>query len=196
MENELRDVGLHSDGSFRFLIPATFKKSRDGKIEIEGVASIETPDLQGETLLLRGMDLNCFTVRGYFNDNHSRDTEGKVGVPTEARVIRDGSTQKAYVKGYRLDTPRAEGIVRLAEVLQKSGNTRRLGFSIEGKEKERDGRIVSKSRLKDIAFTFEPIHPEQVGAFPRNRWSQSSEYAYLSQHREKPVRPGRRRGVF
>ncbi len=182
MTTEIKDVGLHEDGSFRFQIPATFKKSKDGRVEIEGVASVETPDLQGETVLLRGMDLNYFTKRGFFNDNHTKETDGKVGVPTEARVIKDGNTHKLFVKGYMLDTPRAEGIVKLAEALNKSGNARQLGFSIEGKVRERDGRIVSKSWLKDIAITAEPIHPDTYLNIVKSLSAKIVEQGYIDEN--------------
>lgn len=150
-------LGLHSDGSFRFNIPATLVKSKDGKVFIEGVASVEKPDLQGETVILKGMDLGYFVKRGFFNDNHSKDTDAKVGIPTEANVVSEDGVHKLMVKGYMLDTPRAKAIIDLAESLEKSGSDRRLGFSVEGKVKERDGKIVKKSFLKDIALTAEPI---------------------------------------
>ena len=60
MEEEIREVGLRENGSFRFHIPATLSKSSDGQIRIEGVASVETPDLVGDTIILKGMDLNYF----------------------------------------------------------------------------------------------------------------------------------------
>jgi hypothetical protein len=150
-------LGLHSDGSFRFNIPATLVKSKDGKVWIEGIASVEKPDLQGETVILKGMDLSYFVKRGYLNDNHSKDTSAKVGVPTEAKVISEDGTHKLFVKGFMLDTPRAKSIIELAESLEKAGTDRKLGFSVEGKVRERDGKIIKKSWVKDIALTSEPV---------------------------------------
>lgn len=148
-------IGFHKDGSFRFHVPLDLKKGDDGKTWIEGVASVEEPDLAGETVILAGMDLSYLLNRGYFNDNHAKTTDGKVGVPTEAAVTPDG----LKVKGFLFDTPRAQGIIDLATALQKSGSNRRLGFSVEGKTLQRDGKIVKRSWIKDIAITAEPVNP-------------------------------------
>ncbi|MFA5409440.1 MAG: hypothetical protein WC343_11770 [Bacilli bacterium] len=148
-------LGLHEDGSFRFHIPADLKKGPDGKTWIEGIASVEKRDITGETVILAGMDLSYLLSRGFFNDNHQKTTDAKVGVPTEATVTPAG----LRVKGYLLDTPRAKGIVELAEALQKSDSHRKLGFSIEGKTTERNGQIVKQCWVKDIAITAEPVNP-------------------------------------
>lgn len=148
-------IGFHEDGSFRFHVPFKLKKGSDGKHWIEGVASVEKEDITGETVILAGMDLTYLLSRGYLNDNHGKTTDAKVGVPTEALVTPDG----LKVKGYLFDTPRAKGILELAEALKKSGSDRRLGFSVEGKTLKRDGKIVKQSWIKDIAITAEPVNP-------------------------------------
>ena len=150
------ELGLSKDGRFRFHIPFNLKKSREGRVEIEGIASVQSPDIAGETVIQKGMDLGYFLKRGFFNDNHAKDSGGKVGVPTYAKHTSNG----LHVKGYLLDTPRAQGIVELAESLEKSGNDRQLGFSVEGKVKRRNGKIIEESWIKDIAITAEPVHPE------------------------------------
>ena len=150
------ELGLKKDGSFRFHIPFDLEKSRDGRINIEGIASIQSPDISGETVIQKGMDLSYFLKRGFFNDNHSKDSGGKVGVPTYAKH----TTKGLHVKGYLLDTPRAQGIVELADSLKKAGNDRQLGFSVEGKIQRRNGKIIEQSWIKDIAITAEPVHPD------------------------------------
>jgi len=154
-DEALTPLGLHDDGSFRFHIPASLEKGKDGKIWIEGIASVEKPDISGETVILAGMDLSYLLSRGYFNDNHGKGTDAKVGIPTFAQVTPEG----LRVKGYLLDTPKAKGIKDLAEALQKSESDRRLGFSIEGKTLQRDGQIVKQCWIKDIAITAEPVNP-------------------------------------
>jgi hypothetical protein len=150
------ELGIDKDGRFRFQIPLQLKKSReDGRTYIEGLASQESPDLVGETVIQRGMDLSYFLKRGFFNDNHSKETGAKIGVPLAA----EHTPQGLKVKGYLLDTPRAQQIIELAEAIAKSGTDRRLGFSVEGKVQERDGKIIRKSWIKDIAITCEPMHP-------------------------------------
>lgn len=178
----LQELGFKEDGSFRFNLPAIFKKSQDGTIQIEGVASVETPDLTGETVIAKGMDLNYLVKRGYFNDNHDRATDAKVGVPTEAKIIKEGGVHKLFVKGYMLDTPRAKGIVELAEALQKSNSSRQLGFSIEGKTRQRDGKLITRSWVKDIAITAEPIHPETYLNIVKSISAQIAENGYIDEN--------------
>ncbi|MBN2033841.1 MAG: hypothetical protein JW836_11235, partial [Deltaproteobacteria bacterium] len=149
-------LGIKEDGTFRFHIPLELKKGRDDKIWIQGIASKGTPDLVGDVVVQKGMDLGYLLKRGFFNDNHDKQTGAKVGIPTEARHTSGG----LFVKGYMLDTPRAQEIVNLAEALKKSGGDRQMGFSVEGKILRRDGKIVERSWVKDIAITCEPMHPD------------------------------------
>ena len=151
----MTELGFHEDGSFRFHIPAELEKSKDGQVRIKGIASVESPDLAEETVIQKGMDISYLLNRGFFNDNHSKETAGKVGIPTVARTTPKG----LYVEGYLLDTPRAKAIVDLAEALKKAGGDRKLGFSVEGKITKRNGKIIEKSWVKDIAITAEPYHP-------------------------------------
>jgi len=154
MSESKTPMGFHEDGSFRFHVPFDLKKGEDGKTWIQGVASVEAEDLAGETVILEGMDLSYLLKRGYFNDNHAKTTDAKVGVPTMAQVTPEG----LQVEGYLFDTPRAQGIVELARALEKSGSDRRLGFSVEGKTLNRDGKVVKRSWIKDIAITAEPVN--------------------------------------
>jgi hypothetical protein len=174
---ELREIGLQQDGSFRFHIPVDLKKSEDGKVWIHGIASLETPDIAGETVIQKGMDLSYFLNRGFFNDNHDKTTGGKIGIPTEAKTTKDG----LFVKGYLLDTPRAQKIVELAEALDNSGGQRKLGFSIEGKVKQRDGRIIKKSWLKDVAITAEPVHPDTYMNIVKSLSARIEEKGYIDE---------------
>jgi hypothetical protein len=148
-------TGIKPDGSFRFHIPIELKKVKGDKIEIEGIASMESPDLVGEKVIQKGMDISYFLKRGFFNDNHDKTTGGKIGIPTDAKHTGKG----LFVKGYMLDTPRAKEIVELGKALAESGSERQLGFSVEGKIIKRNGKVIEKSWVKDVAITCEPMHP-------------------------------------
>lgn len=150
---------IREDGTFDFWFPATIQKGEDGKMYVSGIASTEDEDLQGEKIKQEGIDLSYFLKRGFLNDDHSKETAGKVGIPTEAVVTRKG----LWIKGFLLDTPRAKGIWDLAQALEKSGSERKLGYSVEGKVLARDQknpRIITKCWLKDIAITASPINPK------------------------------------
>src|ERR1700744_1636959 len=149
---------IREDESFNFWVPATIEKGSDGKMWVSGIASTEHEDLQGEKIRQEGIDLNYFLARGFFNDDHSKDTGAKVGIPTEAKITKKG----LWVKGFLLDTDRAKSIYELAMALHKAGDQRRLGYSVEGKVLARDSRnpkVITKCWLKDVAITASPINP-------------------------------------
>lgn len=174
---EIIEQGLHEDGSFRFNIPIELKKGSDGKTWIEGIASVESPDLVGETVIQKGMDIGYFLKKGFFNDNHDKTTSGKIGIPTEAKITPQGF----FVKGYLLDTDRARSVVELADALQKSGGERRLGFSVEGKVREKDGKLIKKCWVKDVAITAEPIHPETYLNIVKSLSARIEEEGYIDE---------------
>jgi hypothetical protein len=156
--NKLDKLSKNStEDIFHFGIPATLKKGNDGKVWVEGIASTDDKDLQGEKINKDAFILDYFLTKGYFNSNHLKETSAKVGVPTEAKVTNKG----LYVKGYMLDTEEGRKIIELASALKKAGSDRRIGFSVEGKVIERDRKnpdIITKCWLKDCAITAEPIN--------------------------------------
>jgi hypothetical protein len=149
---------IQQDGSFRFFIPAELTKSSDGKKYVSGIASTFDEDLQGERIKQEGLELSYFLKRGFFNDDHSKETGAKVGIPTDAKITSKG----LWVKGYLLETKRAQEIYELAQAISKAGDDRKLGFSVEGKVLGRDPknpRVITKAWIKDIAITASPINP-------------------------------------
>lgn len=157
---------------FDFEIPVSFFEkaaAEPGKQRrIGGIASLETRDRQGETILQRGLDFNDFLANGWFNDNHSRATEGVVGYPEgvqffrKGQIMPNGQTAPAdghWVEGYLLDTEKANRIWELGQALQKT--KRRLGFSVEGKIQKRTGpgnKIIAKALVRNVAVTNCPVH--------------------------------------
>jgi hypothetical protein len=149
---------IRQDGSFEFWYPATIEKGSDGKMWVSGIASTADEDLQGEKIKQDGIQLDYFLKRGFFNDDHSKETGAKVGIPVEARITPRG----LWTKGYLLNTKRAEEIYELATALNKAGGDRKLGFSVEGKvvgRDEKNPRVITKCWIKDIAITASPINP-------------------------------------
>lgn len=142
-----------------------FEKSdvegRDWKIG--GIVSTDSMDRQQEVILQDGLDFRPFLKSGWFNDNHSQDTDAVLGYPTcaELRALPGGG-RGWYVEGYLLKgTDRAQRIFELAKALQKSN--RKLGFSVEGKILERDEKnpnVVRKAIVREIAITRCPINPD------------------------------------
>lgn len=150
-------------GNFHFdLDVEVFQKSGEGDKDrrIAGFVTTDDLDQQGEKLVQTGLDFEHFLTKGWFNDNHSRETTGIVGYPETAELRKKGDRQGWYVEGYLLKgTKRADEIWELANALQKSG--RRLGFSVEGQIHERSGsgsKTIAKATVKNVAITNCPVN--------------------------------------
>lgn len=152
---------------FQFEVPVTFFEKageEPGKRRrIGGIISTEAPDRQNETVLADALVLDDFLKAGWFNDNHSRDTDGIVGYPEATRKFKKGEQlpngEKAkhaghWAEGYMLGTERANKIWELGKALQGTG--RRLGFSVEGK-------ILARTGPKTIVKKGDDGQPQWVG---------------------------------
>jgi hypothetical protein len=158
---------------FQFEIPVSFFEKAEagpkGK-RIGGIISTENPDRQGEVILQRGLDFDDFLKHGWFNDNHSKQTDGILGYPDSVKAFKkgetlpDGSIAKAngtWAEGYLLDTEKATKIWDLGLALQKT--QRRLGFSVEGKVDARMGpnqRVIAKAKIRNVAITNCPVNTD------------------------------------
>jgi hypothetical protein len=154
------------------------------KRRIGGIISTESQDRQGETVLADGLDFSDFTKNGWFNDNHSKDTDGIVGYPEYVKAVKKGEklpngdiapNKGHWAEGYLLGHERANKIWDLGKTLEGTG--RRLGFSVEGKilrregpktiaKKSEDGSVdwvgnkVAKALVRNVAVTNCPVNTE------------------------------------
>jgi hypothetical protein len=136
---------------------------------VGGVFSTERQDKDEETLIQKGLDYAEFENHGWFNDNHSKDTDGVIGFPDrkvqkfkKGETLPDGRTAPAncsWGEGYLLDTSRGNKIWELGLALQKAPGGRRLGFSVEGVVEARSAdnrKIVTKAKVRNVAITHCP----------------------------------------
>jgi hypothetical protein len=158
---------------FDFEVPVTFfeKSGPEGKQRrIGGIITTDNPDRHSEVILQRGLDFSSFLSSGWFNDNHSRETDGIVGYPeavqyfSKGEVLPNGQRAKAnghWAEGYLLSTKKAEKIWELGKALQDTG--RHLGFSVEGSIQKRTGRLrktIAKARVRNVAITNCPVNED------------------------------------
>ena len=152
--------GWTDEETFTFFVPATaldVSKSgkKDGKRWIQGIASTDARDLQGEIVKQNGIDFSYFLKHGYFNDDHKPGPEHKVGQPTECKVTKNG----LWVKGFLFSNhKKSDEYWELMNALSASGSSRKVGFSIQGKVKRRNGREISECWIQDIALTPAPVN--------------------------------------
>lgn len=130
---------------------------KSGKRWIQGIASTDGRDLQGEIIEQNGIDFSYFLQHGYFNDDHKPI---KVGEPTEAKLTKNG----LWVKGFLYKTPEgeppseADRYWNLMNQMKESGSNRKVGFSIQGKVLRREGKTIKKCWIQEIAITTQPVN--------------------------------------
>lgn len=150
---------LLENDSFSFFVPVEVIEksttSKDKKRWIQGIASTEGLDLQGERVHQSGIDLSYFLAHGYINDDHKPGPENKVGEPVEARATKAGLWIKAFLyKGHE----RADHWWSFINALEQSDANRKVGFSIQGKVLRREGNRIMKCWLQDVAITASPVN--------------------------------------
>lgn len=156
-----------TDAVFHWEVPSCvnidFEKAAAGEDPevtrpVKGWCSTEALDRQDEVVVAKGLDFSEFVQFGYYNDNHKQDTASVLGEPrvaqfTQGRWWTEGNLYRGY--------PLADRVWELAKAMQKSGARRRLGFSIEGKVLERDGRNrIVRAKIRNVAITNCPVNPE------------------------------------
>jgi hypothetical protein len=153
--------GWLDEETFKFFVPITalkVEKAGDGKADkrwVQGIASTDARDLQGEILSQKGIDFNYFLKHGWFNDDHKAGPEHKVGQPTECRVTKNG----LWVKGFLFNNhKRSDYYWELMNALSASGSDRKVGFSVQGKVKRRNGSTIEECWIQDIALTPAPVN--------------------------------------
>jgi hypothetical protein len=137
----------------------------ENKAPIGGIISTDTVDLQGDRILQAGCDWSYFLKRGWFNYEHKPGAENIVGIPKSVQpVTLEGGKQATRVEGVLLlDRPRAKEVYEAAKAIQKAGEGRSIGFSVEGQVLQRDPanpKIVTKARILNVSVTAHPVNPD------------------------------------
>lgn len=141
---------------------------------IGGLITTDSKDRQKETVIQKGLDFSEFFDNGWFNDNHSKDTDSPVGYPqrdslryiNKGEMCPDGKPAPGnghWAEGYLLDSDRGRKIRNFAQSLQKAGDERRLGFSIEGSIQKRTGsdrKTIAKAKVRNVAVTNCPVNTD------------------------------------
>jgi hypothetical protein len=175
-----RQSMLSSGIDATFEVPIRFTKSfigeyvnpagekRAGKI-IEGIASTEDKDQQGEIVMQDKMDCSYLLEKGYLNWNHSHAPEDQVGKPLEVVKVEGGPTTPGgrpatFFRAVLFDNvPRADAVWTLSKALESAhgvGNDRALGFSVEGGVRMRQGHVLVETIVRHMAVTHEPVNAQ------------------------------------
>lgn len=164
------------DNNFKFTIPAHLIKSDEEGYRIEGVASTETVDQQGEKIIQKGIDLSPVdSGKGFFNFDHSNAPEDLIGAIESYNHDENGLfVRGSLFKGHK----RAEAVRAIMKNL-KGKNQKAVGFSVEGQVLERDplnSKIIKKCRIKNVALTFNPVNTDTYASIAKSMTAGSIEF--------------------
>lgn len=144
---------------FKFSTDILFQKSEtDEYFEIEGLASTDDKDLEGE-ILKQNFDLSSILAgKGYLNDDHGNNYPNKdharIGVIDEAKITPAG----LWIKG-KVWKDHPASVSFKNELKHKPGMVQ---FSIEGYSQKRTGAnrgTVNKAYVTGVALTRNPVNP-------------------------------------
>lgn len=141
-----------------------------------GIASDESEDLVGDSILRKAIDLSYAQQRGYVNWDHLRGPGDQLGFLTKAEIIPESrvgelkktfpgikNTASIYVEGelYK-NVPRAQEVYQIMKSLPEDGGGA-LGLSVDGSiaRDVRSGGII-KAFVRGVAITTQPTHPNTL----------------------------------
>ena len=158
--------------NFNFWCPVEISKAIDENTGEElmllgGIASTADEDSDGEFLDPKGFDIQPLLKSGMVNWHHQAKTcPGTiVGEPTKAEIRKEG----LYIETKLYPSSQvARDIWDLAKTLDADSNTRRLGYSIEGRVVSRksddktspDYKKITKAVITGVAITHQPKNPK------------------------------------
>ncbi len=158
--------------NFNFWCPVEISKAIDENTGEElmllgGIASTADEDSDGEFLDPRGFDIQPLLKSGMVNWHHQAKTcPGTiVGEPTKAEIRKEG----LYIETKLYPSSQvARDIWELAKTLDADSDTRRLGYSIEGRVVSRksddktspDYKKITKAIITGVAITHQPKNPK------------------------------------
>jgi hypothetical protein len=171
------------DGTFEVFVPVTplvkaagegaggAPTTRDGtpvpKRLLEGIASSESKDQQGEVIIQAGIDFRPLLEKGFINWNHSHAPKDQIGQPLEAVVLNQGPTDipALFLRGFLYEDHRGadeawELLVAMEKARRAGHGRRQMGWSVEGGVVLRDGKTLARSIVRHMALTHEPVNTD------------------------------------
>ncbi len=135
---------------------------------LRGLASCEDRDLQNEVVVQKGIDLMPFLERGYINYDHKGTPIGRpltcalVEAEKHPVLVKSGcgvSGVALYAEcelwPSAMEHRGADEAWATAQAANLTG--RPFGYSIEGKAFQRDGDKITRSELRHLALTHQPV---------------------------------------
>jgi hypothetical protein len=161
----------------RPLLSLDLFKSLPGKAgeenwDFAGVASDESVDVQGDTILRKSLDVSYAKARGYVNWDHKRGPEDQLGYLKDAVVITDENrgqiedrvgltlrkSASMYVEGALY--PHVKKAQEVQAILKSAnGSVPGLGLSVDGVvARDKTAGDIIKAFVRGVAITPAPVH--------------------------------------
>lgn len=175
---------------FKFHMPVELVKSKnenetEDEWQIQGIASTDDEDLQGEVVNQEGLDISLLKAgRGLFNHDHLKGPENVLGQIEDAEFVDINGKKALFVKGYLFkEQERAKAYFNIMKSLKKS-DLHRVHFSVEGKILRRsfdDPKKIVKARIDKVALTLDPVNPMTFCSLVKSLNSMNSEDAQIDE---------------
>ena len=124
-------------------------------VKIGGIISSDSPDMQGDIIDQDGLDFSYFMKRGYINYEHQQGMNNIVGRPISVNKVNIGNGVATKIEAeLYMNLPLSQLVYKTMKDLKEAGDTRKLGFSIEGQVLARDKinpKIIRKSRVLNVS---------------------------------------------
>jgi hypothetical protein len=188
------------------LFVSTFLKSLDEGTDANkpwrfaGIASDESEDVQGDSILKKSLDLSYAQQRGYVNWDHSREPADQLGFLTSIEVI-SGSKLSTIKKSLGIDVPetasvyyegelykhvpKAVEVQHILKSIAENPNAKGLGVSVDGVcARDKEDRTVVRAFVRGIALTPAPVHTQTLAVLRKSLLSNSSSEVIQMLNRE------------
>lgn len=128
------------------------------------IVSAAGRDLEGEEMSQDGLDWSYFMKRGVFNWEHQPGPDNILGYPVDGSLERtvdeEGNPATSVMGELVLDKKKAYETWETMCALQKAGNKRQVGFSVEGpvlKRDPRNSKKITKAWVRAVAICAHPM---------------------------------------
>lgn len=140
------------------------KDDQPKTVKIGGIISTDNPDIQGDIIDQDGLDFSYFLKRGYINYEHKQGMDNIVGRPISVDKVNMGNSTATKVEAeLYMNLPLSQMVYKTMKDLKEAGDTRKLGFSIEGQVVARDKtnpKIIRKSRVLNVSVCALPVNSD------------------------------------
>lgn len=152
------------------------QQTETGLWKFGGIASSESMDEEGDSILRKTLDLTYLQKRGYVNWDHGRSPSDQIGFATKAEIIPAGQVEKyqdlldvplskassVYVEGVLYQhVKRAQEVHDILKSIPQ-GTEGALGLSVEGAMIKLDNGTVARAIVRGLAMSPAPAHPDTL----------------------------------